>query len=249
MRLKINMASRKEQRLDLNYYYFLSSLVYKHLESSNKGFSKMLHDEGYVLHNKSFKLFTFSQLLPRKFIRKENFMVLNGDVTWYVSSPVNEFILYLAEALTSENNVKIGDCSLDIIEISVLKEIEFGRTMKFRSLSPIVVTTMEEIDQKVKPRTVSIEDKKFVENIKNNILRKYFILNKTLPDDMSFHISFDNIEKYSRGRLIRFKDTYIKGYQAPFSFEGNPELIKVAYEAGIGEKNASGMGFIEAVNM
>lgn len=247
MRIKINFYSEKKQRLDLNYYYYLSSLIYRHLQSSNSDFSSMLHDKGYVLHNKSFKLFTFSQLFPGSFHRDGRYMILNGNVTWYISSPVKEFILYFAESITSAGAVKIDGCTLEISDVSVLKPPQYSRQMSFKALSPIVVTTCENIDGEMKPRTVKIEDSRFVENIKNNVLRKYFILNNTLPDDMSFNISFKDVDKYSKGKLINFKGTFIKGYQAPFEFEGNPELIKVACEAGLGEKNASGMGFIEVV--
>jgi CRISPR-associated endoribonuclease Cas6 len=35
------------------------------------------------------------------------------------------------------------------------------------------------------------------------------------------------------------------GIQAPFTIEGDPELIKVGYECGFGEKNSMGFGMAE----
>jgi CRISPR-associated protein, Cas6 family len=33
----------------------------------------------------------------------------------------------------------------------------------------------------------------------------------------------------------------------PLTIEGNPDLIKLAYESGLGEKNSLGFGMIEVV--
>lgn len=248
MRLKINLVSQKRQKIDLNYQYFLEGFIYGQLQSSNYAFSTMLHDRGFKIYNKSFKLFSFSKLLPEKFIRDGSDMILNGNIKWYIGSPIKEFILYLCEALSSKTEICIGSCPLNILNLSIAKEIEFKRQMDFRCLSPVVVTTGKLIDGKIKPRSVSLDDRKFNENIKNNILKKYLLLKGTLPNDMSFDIEFKNIDKYKRGKLIKFKDTYLKGYEAPFTIIGNPELIKVAYDASLGEKNSQGMGFIDAIN-
>jgi CRISPR-associated endoribonuclease Cas6 len=33
----------------------------------------------------------------------------------------------------------------------------------------------------------------------------------------------------------------------PITIEGNPELIRLAYESGLGEKNSMGFGMLEVV--
>ncbi|CDF58751.1 CRISPR-associated endoribonuclease Cas6 [Thermobrachium celere] len=62
-----------------------------------------------------------------------------------------------------------------------------------------------------------------------------------LPDDTRFDITFErNIPK-----LIHYKDGIkIKGYLVDCEITGNPELIEVAYECGLGDRNSLGFGMI-----
>lgn len=58
----------KRQVLPLNYQYPLSSWIYKVLEKGDAALSGFLHREGYRLENgKTFKLFTFSQIIFNRF--------------------------------------------------------------------------------------------------------------------------------------------------------------------------------------
>ena len=46
-------------------------------------------------------------------------------------------------------------------------------------------------------------------------------------------------------KLIRYKDTDIFCYLAPFEVEGDPALIRNGYECGFGEGNSKGFGMVE----
>ncbi|MBI4810670.1 MAG: CRISPR-associated endoribonuclease Cas6, partial [Ignavibacteriales bacterium] len=41
------------------------------------------------------------------------------------------------------------------------------------------------------------------------------------------------------------EETRVRGFMCPITIEGNPELIKLAYECGLGEKGSLGFGMIE----
>lgn len=47
--------------------------------------------------------------------------------------------------------------------------------------------------------------------------------------------------------IIKYKGTVIKGYSGDFILKGNPELIKLAYDTGLGSKNSQGFGCIEVM--
>jgi CRISPR-associated endoribonuclease Cas6 len=40
----------------------------------------------------------------------------------------------------------------------------------------------------------------------------------------------------------------LRGFMCPLTIEGNPALIALAYESGLGEKNSMGFGMIEIAN-
>lgn len=249
MRIKVKLYSEKETLLDMNYNYYLSSMIYSLLSKSNSEYSRKLHEEGYMINNKRFKLFTFSNLFPERFDYLDNYLKIKGNGLFYITSPKREFILHLAEGLLSSKNLKVADCDFDIHTVEILPEPVFEREMRFTCLSPISVNTVEVENGKRKAISCMPGTPKFAENIKNNLVRKYCLLNKRLPKDMSLELTFNekDLEKYGRGKLIKFKEVFIKAYSIPFKLKGSTELMKVGYECGFGEKNSAGFGMVETI--
>jgi CRISPR-associated endoribonuclease Cas6 len=46
-------------------------------------------------------------------------------------------------------------------------------------------------------------------------------------------------------KLIDYKGTKIRGYQAPFTVTGPPELLRIGYACGFGDRNSQGFGMVE----
>ena len=91
--------------------------------------------------------------------------------------------------------------------------------------------------------------------IGKNILNKYLSLYDQEPDDADFGCTLDEKFIADRGgpqkisKLITIKqgrsdETKVRGFMCPLTIEGNPELIKLAYESGLGEKNSLGFGML-----
>lgn len=245
MRIKVVLQSLQNQTIEINYNYYLTSLIYNILSESDVDFSAQLHSKGYSLGNKNFKLFCFSRLFSSNYTVDRDKLILRDKVVWYVSSPIKDFILHFADGLLKKQTVKIGEGEFYIASVSILKELVFTNEMHFRSLSPITTNTVEIVNGERRTVSCPISSPKFYENIKNNLIRKYFLLHGTLPENMSVEITIDGKYANDKGKLIKYKDTYIKGYQVPLTIKGDPKLIEVAYECGVGEKNSAGFGFIE----
>lgn len=89
----------------------------------------------------------------------------------------------------------------------------------------------------------------FSEAIKNNLIKKYKLIHGKDVADAAFSIKIDTEYMNRRsGKItknINFKGTNIIGFMAPFEVTGNPELIRIGYEAGFGEKGSMGFGMIK----
>lgn len=245
MRMKIVLQPIQTQIIEINYNYYLSSLIYHVLSWSSNDFSERLHSKGYSLGSRKFKLFCFSRLISTNYTIQESKLILRDKVEWYISSPVDEFIVHLADGLLKEAKINIGKGEFYISSVELLKKPEFKNEMYFRTLSPVTTNTVEVIDGKRKTMSCKVTDTKFVENIKNNLLRKYFLIQGSLPENMSFEMEIDEEFANVKGNLIQYKNTYIKGYPLKFRMKGDRKLLKVAYDAGIGEKGSAGMGMID----
>lgn len=245
MRLKIELTPLKYQSININYNYPLSSLCYTFLNKSNIDFANKLHNEGFKVGNKNFKLFTYSQLFCKLYEIKDAFITFKDRVTWYVSSPIDNFILYFAQTLLSECTITVNNLKFEVINVEVMKQPEFKSKMLFKCLSPIAVNTGAVVNGEFKQYYLSVEDEKFKENIKNNLLRKYFALTNKLPHDLNFHMRILNIDKCNKGKRINIKNSFIKGYMPIFEVSGSTELIMTGYETGYGSKNSMGCGMVE----
>lgn len=247
MRIKVTMNSVQQTSLELNYNYYVSSMIYKLLQKSDSEYSQKLHEEGYMCGGKKFKLFTFSNIFPQNYRRKDNILILKGRTILYISSPKREFVLHLAEGLLSTGKVGIAGSEFVVETVEILPEPEFEREMHFTCLSPISCNTVKVIGGKKKAVPCIPGTFKFSENIKNNLLRKYNLLYGKLPQDMSLEMEFNkrDLDRYGRGKLIRFKEAYIKAYAIPFTLRGSTELMKVGYDCGFGDKNSAGCGMAE----
>ncbi|EYE89391.1 CRISPR-associated protein Cas6 [Fervidicella metallireducens AeB] len=248
MRLRITIKPIKNKAMNINYNYYLSSLCYSFLNKGNKNFAKMLHEEGFEASGKKFKLFTFSQLFCERYKIDGTYVTFLDCVNWYVSSPINEFILYFAQALLNEEKINIGGVEFLVENVEVLEQIKLKERTIFKSLSPIVVNSGEIINGEFKQIFLSIDNEKFKENLKNNLIKKYFALYKSLPKNLNLDINMLDKDKYKRGKRINIKNSFIKGYMATFEVSGSEELILMGYDAGYGSKNSMGCGMVEIIN-
>lgn len=248
MRLKITLKPKQVKEMNINYNYYLSSLCYRFLAKSNSNFASMLHEKGFAAAEKKFKLFTFSQLLCKRTQIEGSYIIFKDYVIWFVSSPLSEFILYFAQALLVEESFEIGGVEFETINVEVLKPKEITSNMIFKCLSPIAVNTGTIIEGEFKQYYLSVDDEKYKDNIRNNLIKKYFAFKNLLPKNMSLDIKILNLDECIRGKRINVKNSYIKGYMPIFQTNGSIELITMGYEAGYGSKNSMGCGMVEVIN-
>lgn len=250
MRIKIIFQNTESIALPVNYNYFLASAIYNYLKQSDPDYAEFLHDEGYVLEKKKFKLFTFSQLRAKKRKVVGAKIIFQSSVVWNVSSPSEEFLGGFAAGLLSRGKLTLAGVEFKLKDVLIPELPRFSDRMHFTCLSPITISTVIGDAGERKLHYCSPEESDFVEKIRQNLIRKYSLLHEREPGDDTFHMEFDReyVQKRDKiSKLINFKGVDIRGYMAPFYAEGNPALIKVGYECGFGDKNSAGFGMVEVI--
>lgn len=66
MRIKINCDVGHGVTLPINYNHILTGIIYRFLNQSDPEYAHFLHEKGYELESRHFKLFTFSQLMANR---------------------------------------------------------------------------------------------------------------------------------------------------------------------------------------
>ncbi|MCX7985269.1 MAG: CRISPR-associated endoribonuclease Cas6, partial [Bacteroidetes bacterium] len=101
------------------------------------------------------------------------------------------------------------------------------------------------------------DDIKEINRILNqNLINKYTVIYNQRYEGKGVTLSWDldyAINAFKKNKRLSKKVTIIKntenkidviGIFCPFYIEGDPELIKVGYECGFGEKNSMGFGMV-----
>lgn len=246
MRISVEFNAEKELRLPVHYNHILQGFLYQNL--SDKDYRNFLHQQGYNLHNKQFKLFTYSRLLGRFKMHKET-----REISFFppfklvVSSAVEQFITDLAETLIKSDFNFMGQQPAEIKSINVHKNFDAAEQVKIKMISPMTAYSTINDDEKKRTEYYSPWKQKFVEIARNNLLAKHEIIYGHRPENQEFKIIPNGMQEHKFARIIDYKGTFIKAYAGIYWLKGNPDLIKVAYDTGLGSKNSQGFGCWEVV--
>ncbi len=254
MRLRVTCELRRETAFPINHQHALCSLAYGLLRQSDPEFARRLHEEGYGTgeDTRRYKLFCFSTLrVPRgrRRVERETLWLRPGPVEWLVSSPCASFLTHFATGLLSAGGLRVGETVLPIAQAQTWPAPDFSSgTARLTCLTPVVASVPGEAGGK---RYLRVSDgAAFSEAVHRNLLRKYAALHGHAHDSSaSFALAWDADylaqNPYSGQKKVCFKGINVIGVQAPCTLSGDPALLELAYDAGLGELNSSGFGMVE----
>jgi CRISPR-associated endoribonuclease Cas6 len=252
MRIELTLENpRRETVIPLNYNQLLAACIYWALGASSTDYAEHLHQDGYAFQGKHFKLFTFSQLLvERRWVNGDRLTIQSPTLRWLVSSPVDEFVMHFATGMLERGMVRVGSVDFRVHEIRALPPPAFAPTLRFTCLSPISVSTHTDVEGLNPLQYCRLEDN-FYEKVVENLHHKYTLLTGKDASQMNLVMTFDPAYITKRqGRIhkiIHYKDTKIFAYLAPFTVQGDVELVRVGYDCGFGDGNSKGLGMVEVV--
>lgn len=251
MRIRVALQLARETAVPLNHQHFLTAVVYRFLEYSDADYARFLHGEGYAPQEgdrRRFKLFCFAPLRARRRRIAGNRLWLGpGEAEWIVCSPVEAFLTNFATGLLSEGSLRVGTTTLTVSSVETLPAPQLEECTRFKCLSPIVAAVPGKNSERTWTRYLRPKDPDFSERVRTNLLGKYSALHGHPPQDDNFKLEWDNeyLNTHRGTKLVTYKDINIVGAFAPFTLAGSTELMQLAYDAGLGEKNAGGFGCVE----
>ena len=246
MRISVNLEAEQDIELPVQYNHILQGFLYNNL--TDKDYREFLHHTGYREGNKVFKLFTYSRLLGRfKLDQQSGRISFKSPVEIVISSAVEQFLTDLAETLIKSDSKLLGKNRVEVKSISVHRDIEFTQEIKIKMLSPVVAyTTLQNEDIKY-TYYLSPWKSQFADIARNNLLSKCEIIHGFKPENQELKIIPNGNQEKKFEKTLNYKGTIIKGYNGIYWLKGSPELIKIAYDTGLGSKNSQGFGCWEVV--
>lgn len=244
MKLHIYLSSKTPIHLPIHYNNLIQAMLLDSLKDEE--YRTFIHDEGYRYEKRQFKLFTFSKLSGKYSLSQDKkFIDFEEEIMLTVSSSQESFIKQLEQGI-EEKTIRLGSNELQVTKLIVKEESLVGDYLKVRTLSPIVAySTIIEAGKK-KTLYYTPQDEQFSKVLRENIIKKYkSIYGESALQNDDFEVLAIATEKYQKS-VVYYKNFIINGYSGNYVLLGNPVLIQLALEAGLGGKNAQGFGCIEA---
>lgn len=240
MRIRLTFEFEGKMLLPLNYNHIIQASILNWIDDEE--YQKYIHDIGYTLEKRNYKLYVFSRMEGKFNIIKETKQIEFDSGCALDISAIDEKLLMLIIQGTFKNNLRIGRNNVTVKSITK-REFEPERIMRVRTKSPITVySTVKENDQ-TKTLYYTPYQEEFYEKIRLNIMHKYesYFGNKY---DGDFEIKLLN-EKSVKEKVIKYKNFVIKGYEGEFLIQGSSKIKELIYNTGLGSKNSQGFGMID----
>lgn len=243
MRIRLTFGSAKGMvSLPRHYNEHIQGFIYRHLDAQ---LARRLHEEGQLdpQGKRRLKLFTFSRLMG-KWRLEGGRIVFSGPVRLVIASPMNDFLESLVTHLMRKQSLELNGGQLELISIEVEPPIEWRRPLLVQTLSPITVySTVRTFEGRQKTYYYTPWEKEFEELLLLNLQRK-------IRTWQGFEVEVEGTIQPFRvsprdEHVIKYKGTVIKGWTGVYRLDLPPDLLEMAYQAGLGAKNSQGFGCVE----
>ena len=255
MRFKITLqvnAQRFGREIPINYQYELSAAIYRIMSQSSMEYSTWLHENGYLADQKRFKLFTFSHLIVPKYginKKRQRLSIQSNTVEWYITFLPEKSTRTFIEGVFKQQTFQVGDkesvVEFVVSNIQAMPPLEYQEEMSFRTISPVCISYRQPDE---KTQYLSPTDPLYIKGIQTGLLSRYkAYYNKEYDGPLFCDLQ---LSEEPKSNLVCIKSgtekqTFIRGYQFSFRLKLPEELMRIAYEGGLGEKTSLGFGMIE----
>lgn len=245
MRVTLQLQKEGIIELPLHYNHIVQSFIYRNME---EGLSTFLHQVGYKYGERSYKCFTFSRLLGKAVVKGQRIIFL-PPIELVISSPKLEILEGFVRVIINKEEVLLGENKLYVESISTQETPPLKGKTRIKMFSPMTIySTLVDAEGKKKTYYYNPWERDFPILLRENLWRKYLALYGVSMEGRDFRIVPIRVRREDE-KIIIYKGTVIKGWMGIYEIEGDEELLKLAYEAGLGAKNSQGFGCFEVIGV
>lgn len=258
MRLSLSLFTNQTNPvLPANYQYPLSAAIYKIIERADGSYSAFLHDIGYALNGKRFKLFTFSDLrMPFQMRGDRMFLQQNQasvTVCFHVPFAAENFVkgLFMHQQLDIADYKSRVQFNVQQVEMLPVYNETIKALVVLQPMSALVVGCK---NARGNYDYLPPADADYIYWLLHNWKEKYTTVYKadTEAAFKNVQVKIINADK-ARSRLITIKagtdeETRIRGFMNfRLAVTAPQDVLELALNAGLGLYNAMGCGCVGVV--
>ncbi|MFY9257549.1 MAG: CRISPR-associated endoribonuclease Cas6 [Dethiobacteria bacterium] len=248
MQLTLTFDAPSPVELPVHYSHLVQGMIYHGME--NPLLRSYLHEHGFQLEKRRFKLFTFSRLMGQEvhFNQAKKRLILTPPLQLVVCSPIPFILQELGTGFLRQGRVRIGPARLTVKEMTTAQpRVETDR-IGIRMLSPMAVySTLPTADGRKYTYYFSPFEPKFSKLTGDNLLKKHLLIHGGPPLSEVFSIRPLQVTEQDH-KVTRYKNFIVKGWMGTYELLGDPALLQIALTAGLGAKNSQGYGCCTLLN-
>lgn len=235
MQLKVQHRIPNTLELPINYHHILQAILFSGI-SANEEYGLFYHDVGFLQQNRSFKMFTFSEL-NGKYEIKDKKIIFYDMAEFEVRSPDVRFIRILEESF-KKNGITYGKTRISDVRTFLKDRTIEQEELLIKMITPICAYSTDPITKKT--LFYQPDNPYFSRQVEENFKRKYQAYYGVPP--MS-GISLQPVEvSYGDKCVTKFKNFYISGWRGIYRLSGERKYLDFLYQTGLGSKNSQGFG-------
>lgn len=242
MRVKVIFQFTGKLTVPVHHNELLHGLIFQSIR--NEEYREQLHEVDYSYEKRQFRMFCFSRLQGQHTVT-DGIISFESPVSFIFSTSVSKLLQEFVSTLFMKDHVLIGRHPVTVASVEQLDEKVSGK-MRIRFVTPVTTYSTFFHNDRRKTYFYSPWENEFNELIAANALKKYEAFFDVPPKDTRFTLT--PIDKHKTKQVIfTFKKTIIKGWLGDFILEGNPELLQLVYDSGIGSKTSNGAGLFTII--
>jgi CRISPR-associated endoribonuclease Cas6 len=242
LQLTISFEASGNILLPVHYGSLLQGAIYAGME--NPALRKYLHEQGFSLEKRRFKLFTFSRLLSpgTRLLKDKGLLEFAPPINLIICSPINFILQELGNGLLRREKMRLGSIWLRVEKVTSSTPVVKGKNAQVYMLSPLTVySTLPSPNGRKYTYYYSPFEERFGELIKENLLKKHLLIHGGPPLTEEFSIRPLKVNDADL-KITRYRETIIKGWMGEYELCGDQALMQTALDAGLGSKNSQGYG-------
>ena len=226
--------------LPINYRHLIHGMIYRAL-SEAPGYSHYLHDMPHTENGmKAFKKFTFSSLQGEYELAGQNIR-FPGHMKLEIRSCDPMFVNILYRHFLKKPEVYLGKNSIHVSEVFVNQMFITTGYAAIEMSTPLVAYFTDENNHTC---FYSPDDSAFYRALERNALRKWTYITSGRQAEIEIMPAFERLPRMQKSV---FKKTYITGWFGKYYLEGDPVLLNLLYDIGLGAKNPEGYGMFNYI--
>lgn len=261
MRIQFSLSCQKGTIIPINYQSEISQWVFAVLSNAGAELSSWVQQRGFDLGSRNFKMFTFSPLAiyPYEMDQvKQEFKLLGNQVklniSIYLDPTFEQQIVHLFRQVPLPLGTLEGrPAQFEVKHWQIMPHPNFKETMQFKAISPISITTIEDVktaNPYLLPDNENYDVSFFhhaVRRFKGAMQYKSLAALKLLDPAFPMHY---RLLGQAKSRLIHLKPnseniSQLRGFTYEFETSMPVPLMEFCYYAGFGEFPHLGFGFVE----